>query len=132
MKEKTSWGIGNVLAIIILGAIVILGGHFLGRGVSQNQTESKVAGISEFTPVVEKVISYDGEEGKTALDLLKQSHQVKAEETSTGVFVNSIDDTENQSDKFWMFYVNGQLAPVGADQYITKNGEKIEWRYEAF
>ena len=132
MKEKTSWGLGNIIAIIILLAIVIFGGHFIGRAVSQNQSEKNIAGLSQFSPVVEKTIAYEGQDGKTALDLLKESHQVQADETSAGVFVNSIDETPNQSDKFWMFYVNEQLAPVGADQYITKAGEQIEWRYESF
>jgi len=46
-----------------------------------------------------------------------------------GVFINSIDGIPNQDNKYWMFYVDDRLAPVGPDQYQTKDGEKIEWRY---
>lgn len=132
-NEKSSWGLGNFIAVIILAAILILGGSLLGSYVSNKQAQKSVAGTQiQFQPVVEKTISYDGQEGKNALELLNASHEVKTEESTVGIFVTSIDNTVNESDKYWMFYVDGQLAPVGADQYTTKNDEKIEWRYERF
>ena len=130
-NEKSSWGWGNFIAIIILAAILIFGGSLLGNRVAQKQAQKAVAGTqAQFNPVVIKTISYDGQDGKTALDLLKASHDVKTEDSSVGVFVNSIDGSANTSDTYWMFYVDGQLAPVGADQYQSKTSDKIEWRYE--
>lgn len=130
--EKTSWGLGNLIAIITLAGLVILGGHFLGNYTAQKQAQKSVAGIeSVFKPVVEKVVQYEGQNDKTALELLKAGHQIETQDSSIGIFVTAIDDIKNQENKYWMFYVDGKLASVGADQYKTKDGEKIEWRYEA-
>lgn len=131
MDEKNSWGLLNFVAIIILGAILIIGGSLLGNHVSQKQANKAVSGIeNQFQPVVEKTIAYDGQDGKTALDILKASHDVKTEDSSTGSFVTSIDGTVNTTDTYWMFYVNNELASVSSDQYQTKNSDKIEWRFE--
>lgn len=131
-KEKMSWGVGNYLAVVILAGLVIIGGTLLGNSVSKKQTQKNVAGTQvQFQPVVEKTISYDGQAGKNALELLKASHQVESQDSSIGVFVTGIDDLKNEGNKYWMFYVDGQLAALGADQYITKDSNKIEWRYES-
>lgn len=131
-QEKSSWGVGNFIAIIILAGILIFGGSLLGSYASQKQAQKSVAGSQfEFQPVVEKTINYEGQNGKTALDLLRASHQVTSQDSSIGVFVTGIDDTQNQDNKYWMFYVDGKLAALGADQYQTKDGDKIEWRYES-
>lgn len=131
-KEKSSWGIGNFVAIIVLVGILIIGGSLLGNRVLEKQSQKAVAGSEfKYQPVVEKTINYDGQNGKTALDILKNSHQVESQDSSIGIFVTGIDETKNQDNKYWMFYVDGQLAATGADQYTTKDGEKIEWRYES-
>jgi hypothetical protein len=131
MDEKNSWGLLNFVAIIILGAILIIGGSLLGNYVSQKQADKTVAGIkNQFQPVVQKTISYDGQEGHTALDLLKASHEVKTEDSATGSFVTAIDGIANTNDTYWMFYVNNELPSVASDQYQTKNSDKIEWRFE--
>ena len=101
MENKNSWGLMNFVAIIIVGAILVIGGSLLGNWVSQKQAEKSIAGTFNFQPVVEKVISYEGQDGKTALELLKEGRDVKTEESSIGVFVTGIDDTENTNEKFW-------------------------------
>lgn len=131
-KENSSWSISNFIAIIILVGLLVIGGSLLGNYVSQKQAQKSVAGTQiEFNPVVEKTISYDGQNGKNALDLLKASHEVESQDSSIGIFVTAIDGTKNEDNKYWMFYVDGKLAASGADQYQTKDGEKIEWRYES-
>ncbi len=114
----------NVAAIVIVIGLVGVGGHFLGR---YNEKHAQV------TPAVESVQTfvYEGVEGKTALELLKEKADIQAQESSIGSFVTSINGTENTSEQFWMYYVNGEQALVGADQYQTKNGDQIEWRFES-
>lgn len=131
MSEKNSWGLMNFVAIIILGAILIIGGSLLGNHVAKKQANQSVSGLTnQFQPVVKQTIAYDGQDGKTALDLLKASHQITSEDSSMGSFVTSIDGTANTTDTYWMFYVNGQLSSVSSDNYQTKSTDKIEWRYE--
>jgi hypothetical protein len=78
------------------------------------------------------VISYNGVDGKTALELLKDSYPVETKDYSgMGEFVTSIDGVKAEDNKnFWAFYVDGQMASEGAGAYTTKNGEKIEWHLE--
>lgn len=67
----------------------------------------------------------------TALALLKSTHQVQVKDfAGSGEFVTSIDGMEQDSGRFWAFYVNGSQAPVGAGQYQLKEGDRIEWKLE--
>jgi hypothetical protein len=76
-------------------------------------------------------IQYQGINGKTALEILKSTHQVQTQEyKGLGEFVQGIDGTVPAKDEFWSFYVSGKQAQVGASAYITKNGELIEWKLE--
>lgn len=131
MSGKSSWSLINFVAIIILGAILIIGGSLLGNRVAKKQADQAVSGLAnQYKPAVQKTVAYEGQDGKTALELLKASHEVKAEDSSMGSFVTSIDGTENTTDTYWMFYVNDQLSSVSADKYQSKNTDKIEWRFE--
>lgn len=75
-------------------------------------------------------ISYQGVEGKTAMELLKDSHKVEVKSFDFGDMVQSIDGKTAGDGEFWGFYVDGKLAPVGAGEYETKNGETITWKLE--
>lgn len=114
----------NVVALIVVIGIFGFGGHFIGK---QNANNSK--SVEEQVEATQ-VIAYEGVDGKTALDLLKERAEIQSQESSLGVFVTSINGTSNSDTQFWLFYVNGEMAPFASDQYQTKNGDKIEWRYE--
>lgn len=76
-------------------------------------------------------ITYQGVEGKTALELLKAAHNVETKEfTGIGEFVESIDGVAPDANHFWGFWVNGTQAQVGAGQYVTKSSDVIEWKLE--
>ncbi|MBX4204907.1 MAG: DUF4430 domain-containing protein [Candidatus Doudnabacteria bacterium] len=75
-------------------------------------------------------VTYDGQDGRNALDLLKVFHQVDTKDTSYGPMIIGIDGVKPDSSHYWGFYVDGKLADRGADQYITKNGEHIEWKLD--
>jgi hypothetical protein len=77
-------------------------------------------------------IQYQGVDGKNAVELLKLNHRVTTKEFSgMGEYVVGINGVESDSaNNFWSFYVNGQQSPVGASQYITKNGDILEWKLE--
>jgi hypothetical protein len=81
-------------------------------------------------PVAE--ISYLGEEGKTALELLKEHHVPKTV-PFRGVgdeMVTCINGIAPPEQYFWAFYVNGEFAPTGAGQYETLEGDVITWKLE--
>lgn len=70
----------------------------------------------------------------TALALLKTVAESNAipvterEYAGLGKLVESIGENRNGTDgKYWHYYVNGAIAPVGADVYTVHNGDVIEW-----
>jgi len=81
------------------------------------------------------VLTIDGE--KTVYDFLNAlagENQIKLEikESSLGVLIQTIDAMENgQNNKYWLYYINGQMAPAGvAEQKVSPN-DKIEFKFEA-
>lgn len=76
-------------------------------------------------------LSYKGQDGKTALDLLKQQATIVTKDSSYGQYVDSINGvTGGTNGKYWTFYVNGAQAQVGAGAYTTKSTDLIEWKFE--
>ena len=56
------------------------------------------------------------------------------EKTGSGalVFVEAINGIRNNQDgnnRWWQFWVDGELAPIGAGSYILAEGVVVEWRY---
>jgi len=49
-----------------------------------------------------------------------------------GYFVEEINGVKNdtKTNAYWIMYINSQSAQVGAAQYILKEGDKIEWKFE--
>ena len=76
------------------------------------------------------VVRYYGADGKTVLELLEASHVVEKKTSSVGSFVETIDGIKNQSDRFWLYYVNGKAPEVASDRYKTTAGDTVEWRFE--
>ena len=83
------------------------------------------------------VLAGEFREGMTAFDLLKE----KAEElnlnleTKTydiGIMIEAIGDKKNgEGQKYWLYYVNGEMPQVAADKYLLKVGDKVEFKFEA-
>jgi len=47
-----------------------------------------------------------------------------------GVLIKSIDGVKNGTDnKYWQYWVNGELPMVAADKKEVKTGDKIEWKF---
>jgi len=93
---------------------------------------SQTQSINTNSDISEEGVSYEGQNGKTALELLKNKYKVETKEfTGMGEFVTSIGGVAAEDGKnFWAFYVDGEMAMEGASTYKTKNGEKIEWRLD--
>ncbi len=69
----------------------------------------------------------------TAFDLFALGDiDIEYEDYSFGKLVTSIDGVAQggEEDKYWIWYINGSLATVGADGYIVQPGDEITWKYE--
>lgn len=69
-------------------------------------------------------------EGTTVLDALKANHKV---EMDAGM-VTSIDGVSQDASKntYWMYTINGELAPKGVEEMTLSQGDKIEFYLEKF
>lgn len=130
-SEKQQFKIQNLSKIIfIASALVFLAAGCLGT--PRTGKEGKVYQNAEKQLQNTQTAKYEGENGRTALEILKEKYTVQTKEFSgIGEYVISIDGKKEDTGKnFWAFYVNGEQAQVGASSYQTKNGDKIEWKLE--
>lgn len=67
---------------------------------------------------------------QTVMDVLKANYEVK----ETDGFITAIDGLEQDeaAKKYWMFKVNGEVAPKAANQIKVKDGDKIEFYQETY
>jgi hypothetical protein len=76
-------------------------------------------------------VEYDGEDGKTALELLDDNgYDVSVEHSSIGDYVTAIGDVRATKSTYWSYYVDGKLPNVGAGDFETKDGQHVEWKFE--
>jgi hypothetical protein len=70
--------------------------------------------------------------GDTVFDILNQTATVTFIQYAYGKFITSINDIENnasENGRYWQYWVNEELAPVAADNYILAEGDQVLWRY---
>ncbi|OGK16644.1 hypothetical protein A2774_03260 [Candidatus Roizmanbacteria bacterium RIFCSPHIGHO2_01_FULL_39_12c] len=97
------------------------------RNIPKITVKQKITGQDDFS-------SYQIEEDKTALDLLKQSSSPVTVGEKENAYVAGINGIKAEAEKqeFWAFYVNDKMSSVGAGSYKLKNGDKIEWKVENY
>lgn len=117
--------------IVAIAALAIAGGAIVGFAQSNDSKPQQNQQATTTTQQALGYVKYQGEEGKTALDLLKQNAQVETK-TSAGLgeYVVSINGNDGGGSKYWLYYVNGQPADVGAGSYTTKSTDTIEWKLQ--
>jgi hypothetical protein len=113
--------IGLIVAILLLA-----GGGAWDVAVHHQQPTPPV--ISK--PALTTSLTYRGQEGKTALALLEQHAKVQTKSSSLGEYVVSINGNDGGGEKYWLFYVNGKEAQVGAGAYVTHTGDVIQWKLQ--
>ncbi len=130
-EEKQTKQFANIfIGFLVFAVITFFGYGFFTTQTAKNQ-QLTVQQLPTPTIAFVDYISYQGVTGKTALDLLN-SH-VTVEQATSGL-VTSINGrkADNNSHEYWAFYINGKLAQVGPAEYITKDGDKIEWKIEKY
>lgn len=120
------------IAVSVVVAIVVAGfGTFaiLHRTPTDSTAAATVSTVQKVQP---DSVSYTGKKGVTALVQLKETADgVVTKSSSYGDYVDGIGERKGGTDgKYWSFYVDGKMASVGAGAYVSKGGEKIEWKFE--
>lgn len=125
-----------ILILLFVGFFLVLNfGRFFGNKVET----AKISQFKKITKIMQKINDdeakkHEIEEGKTALDLLQQSSEVKTKGEKENAYVIEINGkkADDAKKEFWSLYINGTIAPVGAGSYVLKNGDSIEWKIETY
>ncbi|TSC92177.1 MAG: hypothetical protein CEN91_545 [Candidatus Berkelbacteria bacterium Licking1014_85] len=123
----------NKLTLSLAVIIVIGAGLYAlmlpAKNNPSSRTNPKVAEVKKAS-----IVSYSGKDGVDAFTLLKENATVESQDfgADLGVFVTAINGVDSNNDSYWIMYVNGVQANESASKYITKNSDKIEWRFEKF
>lgn len=112
------------LTLIILGSLLLIGGLIQRTVPSFTPTTGVVA-----SPYV--TVSYEGREGETVLDLVREKHTIETKRYDIGTLVTAIDGQSSNATQVWIYYVNGVAGNVATDQFVTRRDDRVEWRLEA-
>ena len=119
MKKKILIGV-IIFIILVSGSIYIR-----DIELSHYAQQSAIHAAQQKIPT----ITYAGEKGKNALQLLKQSTSVQQDKSGLVVAINGYKPTGHT---YWAFYINGKYANVGPASYMTKNSDVITWKVEKY
>lgn len=125
--------------LLIAFALALMGGvSFLINQTTQSPTQVSETKTATILLSIQDV--YTGKqtaiaEGETVLAVLERLNKEDAElglSTKTykglGVLIEGIGTHKNGMDKkYWQYKVNGIMPQIGADQYILKSGDSVEW-----
>jgi uncharacterized protein HemX len=138
MKKSSLYA---MIAVILVAGLGVAGWYLNTQGQQGVTDSTQQQTAATPTPVVTQgsesssnshEVSYQGEEGKTALELLQKNAEVEMTGEGEMAFVTTINGHKAKDNEFWAFYVNDQQAAVGAGSYMTKANDQIVWKLESF
>lgn len=70
------------------------------------------------------------EEGDSVMDVMEDHYDIEED----GGLITAIDGVSQDTSKnlYWFYDINGEMAEVGAEKTIVKEGDTIEFRLETF
>lgn len=120
----------KLLSKLVLISLLILTIPIIsGCGAKKVSSDKKAIEQAEASDLT--TISFNGQEGKTALEALKSFHNVETKSYGElGEFIDSIDSIKPDAKHFWAFYVNGKNSSTGAGEYNTHDDDTLEFKVE--
>ena len=132
--------IATVVAVVLLGVIFFqcarisdLRSQIADLELINSQLESGYdhTGEDVYNDILENGIYYQGQNGRTALEILRENFNIETTDyMGIGEFVTSIEGITAGGTHFWAFYVNGEMAMVGAGEFETRDEDRIEWKFK--
>lgn len=118
-----------LVLISLLLFVIISGFAFTGYSVNKGKSETKgrvILEVDVLGSANQKIYDF---ENITALELLQKENNVNLTYSKYGAFVECINSICSDNNNYWMYYVNGEMAPVGAGDYSVRNNDTIEFKY---
>jgi hypothetical protein len=121
-----------ITIIIALLTLLTLATALVLQKTDHNSPPQKASTTTAKPKQKANIVTFTALAGKTVLEQLKTHAQnVEVKDSQFGPYVDAVNGVRGGTGgKYWAFYVNGQMASVGANDYVTKAGDKIEWRFE--
>lgn len=141
----------KTIKFIIIALLFFIAGFFLGQSLKLPAVVTNLQ--EEVQPAVQTVVyilQFSDTEvnefqdvaikaNQTVLDVLKEVTAKNNIALATkdykdlGALVERIGDkTNDQDNKYWQYFVNGELAKVGASSFKLTGGERVEWKFMEF
>lgn len=132
--KKSNINLSRVLAILAAVVILVIGLVFAVNYLQQTSNESDQATETNQSVTAEPAenIEFTASPEGSVLDQLQAiNDDVVVVESEEGSYVDSINGLAGGTDgKYWSLYVDGEMATVGAADYMPKGGEVIEWKFQ--
>ena len=125
---------------ILIGVLIFALACIIAN-ISEHQTTSAYIGTYEIRASnVELTIDYGNSTqrvfsnltGNTVFDIMNETVNVSFTQFVFGKFITAINGVENDADGngyYWQYWVNDELAPVAADNYVLSDGDQVLWKY---
>lgn len=135
------------IGLLLLGIGIISLFSLTARGISNISTSKEPQEVQETSEIVSQVEvsidfgngnvtkeTMDLKSGQTVFDLLlllteRENLKIDSQKYDFGVFVKEINGFKSDSEKAWIYFVNGASGDIAADKYGVKSGDKVEWKY---
>ncbi|MUK87238.1 DUF4430 domain-containing protein [Ornithinibacillus sp. L9] len=138
----SKWYVKLFALLIIIGLVTGCGADGSDDDATTDSAKNEENNVSEVEESVVIVLSKDeGEEviaeeeisineGDILLDVMKEHFDVEEE----GGFITSIEGIapEENEQKAWMYFVDGEMSSVGANEYELTPGEEITFDFQAW
>lgn len=140
--KKLKVFIGILAGIVILGSVwtifkKINEQPLTEEGIYQAIPEKEATLVIDYGGGEVETIRIDFEPEMTAFDVLEMGAgelglELKTKTYDMGIFIEAIGKKENgQDNKYWLYYVDGEMPQVAADKKKIKAGDKVEFKFEA-
>ncbi|HEY6736415.1 MAG TPA: DUF4430 domain-containing protein [Candidatus Saccharimonadia bacterium] len=117
---------------LVAGAAVVIGCASVGSVMASRRQPPPAVAKSPAAVASPKPssVSFKGQDGQSALALLKQRAVVTMQGTGPAAYVASVNGyraAETQHE-YWALYLNGQLSETSPSAVITHDDDQLEWR----
>ena len=104
----------------------------LGQEQEQEQVALTATLIVDSATGTPQVFELPVGENTTAMKLLEKSRlDFSAKYYDAGAFIESIGEFKGgDNNKYWLYYINGEMPMLAVDQLIATPGDIIEFKYE--
>ncbi|WP_212551787.1 DUF4430 domain-containing protein [Terribacillus saccharophilus] len=119
-------------ALHMLSVLLLAAGILAGCGTAEQPQQNQQA-EQQTEQQVTVTLSEDGEEisskevsfeeGDNLLDVMKENFEIEED----GGFITAIDGhaQDANANKYWLFTVNEEMSPVGANEVELKDGDEV-------